>query len=185
MPPGQPSIEWEDAKKVLAPMIYSGEIPDSMNAKDVYALPRYSEVFQKVPWRRFQPNLRALRKRINKEYADSAFDQNAFDHDRALYPIDSSKPRWPGSAAESFLKQDVGDGKHKTMTPAKLRDTNESYKEWPLETFRNHIYQEDRKGVETPYWAHVRVEKQQKKDAIRRKRAEAAREEKARRDTRS
>jgi hypothetical protein len=172
MPPGKPSIEWEDAKNILTPLIYSGEIPGSMIAKDVYNIPQHKELFQKVRWDRFRDNLRALRRRIEKEYSNADFDQQALDHDRALYPIDNSKLRWPGSAAESALKCDVDEGKQKTMTPAQLRDTNEAYKEWPLNRFRDHIYQEERKRIETPYWASVRAEKQKKKEDARRKRAE-------------
>ena len=77
MPPGVPSIEWEDAKKVLTKMIYDGRIPDSMDARDVYSLPEHKELFQKVPWDRFQANLRNLRNRMKSQYKKSDFDRKA------------------------------------------------------------------------------------------------------------
>lgn len=168
-------MDWEDVKGILTPMIVLGEIPHSMGPREVYNLPEHKDEFQQVRYDRFRDNLNALRKRIKTWHEKSDFDQVAFEHDKALNPIDVSKLRWPGSAAEASLKRDVDEGKHKTMTPSELRKTNNLYMEWPLDKFRGHIYQEERKRIETPYWTSVREVKLQKKDAARKKRAEKAR----------
>jgi len=156
-------------------MILSGEIPHSMGPREVYTLPQHKDTFQQVTYERFRANLNALRKRVKKWQEKSDFNRAAFEHDKALNPIDVSKLRWPGSEAEACLKRDIDEGKHLTMTPSELRKTNNLYMEWPLEKFRGHIYQEERKRIETPYWARVRAEKLQKKEAARKTRAENAR----------
>ena len=96
-------IEWDDAKEILNALITNGELDDSILAKDVYNNPEYKEIFHKVKWDRFRPNLKNLRDRLKKEKDKSDFDQHAFDHDRSLNPIDKSKLRWPGSEAEEYL----------------------------------------------------------------------------------
>jgi hypothetical protein len=168
------TIIWEDVKEILEPLLVSGEIPDSMPPRQVYAMPQYKDIFEKVKYENFASNFYNLRNKVRKWKTRSEFDEKAYDHDIALYPTDTSKLRWPGSEAEALLKQDVDDGKQKTMKPSQLRETQEAYMEWPLDRFRGHIYQEERKWIETPYWAGVRRQKKEKKDEARRKAAAKA-----------
>lgn len=163
------SIEWENCKKILTPLVMSGEIPNEWTPNKVFNLAEHREVFQKMNgvkngYAKFQRNLRELRKRVMKWKAETESDEAAFAHDKALYPTDPSKPRWPGSDAEFFLRQDVDEGIHKLMKPADLQKTRECYQVFQLDQFRNHIYQECRKRLESPYWRNVRLEKEKERE---------------------
>jgi hypothetical protein len=89
------SFEWELAKRILEPLIYSGEVSDSMGPRDVYNHHEHKGVFQKGNYVNFRNNLNNFRKAIRKLGVQSAADQHAFDHDRALHPVDKTKLRWP------------------------------------------------------------------------------------------
>lgn len=52
------------------------------------------------------------------------------------------EPRWQGSEAQRLLKEDMADGKHERMDPQELHETKEECKEFKLQKFRDHIYQE-------------------------------------------
>jgi hypothetical protein len=43
---------------------------------------------------------------------------------------------------ERFLKCDINNGKHETLMPQALHNTQKEYKDYPLMVFRKHIYQE-------------------------------------------
>jgi hypothetical protein len=149
------SFEWELAKRILEPLIYSGEISDSMGPRDIYNHHEHKDVSKKVNYVDFRNNHHNLRKAIRKLGVQSAVDQHAFDFDRALHPVDKTKLRWPDSKAESALWEDVRQGKHKAMKPAQLHQTNESYKEWPFDRFWDQIYQERSRDIVIPYCAGV------------------------------
>ncbi len=55
-------------------------------------------------------------------------------------------PEWEGSEAQSWLKKDMKAGKHDTLQPMELWETRDAYQLFPLEVFRDHIYQEIRTG---------------------------------------
>ena len=54
------------------------------------------------------------------------------------------EPQWNGSRAQELLKETVKNGEHNGVKPAVLRDSKEEYKVYSLQTFRDHIYQEER-----------------------------------------
>lgn len=173
------SFEWEQAKRVLIKLIVKGDITDSMGPRDVYDLHDHRAVFHLVKYERFRDNLNRLRKTLREQAAKASSDELAFVHDRKLYPIDQEKLRWPGSEAEKALRVDVKAGKHKTSKPKELRQTNDEYKKWPLDRFRNHIYQEQMREITSPYWKRISEEKQKKKDARWKNKSEKAAAEKA------
>ena len=53
-------------------------------------------------------------------------------------------PEWEGSDAQKLLKKDMEDGRHETMQPMELWETRDTYLLFPLDVFRDHIYQEIR-----------------------------------------
>ena len=168
------SYEWEQAKRVLIKFILKGDITDSMGPREVYDLQDHQAVFHLVEYEKFRDNLNRLRKTLREQAKKSSSDELAFVHDRKLYPVEEGKLRWPDSRAEKALREDVKAGKHKTMKPQKLQQTNDEYKKWPLEHFRNHIYQEQSREITSPYWKRIEEEKQMKKDARWKKRSEKA-----------
>ena len=82
----------------------------------------------------------------------SSSDKLTFVHDQKLYQVEEDKLHWPGSRAEKACHEDIKAGKHKTMKPKKLQQTNNKYKKWLLEHFQNHIYQEQSREVSSPDW---------------------------------
>ena len=55
--------------------------------------------------------------------------------------VDRGEPHWEGSAAKAFLREDMEQGKHKTMRPRVLYESREQYEMYELKVFRDKIYQ--------------------------------------------
>jgi len=89
-------------------------------------------------------------------------DEAALFNDRQLHPVDPVQahrgyPRWAGSEAQRLLKVDIDNRVHETMQTRHFYQTRPEYQQSPLKVFRNHIQQERRSRVETPYWAAKRA----------------------------
>jgi hypothetical protein len=73
-------------------------------------------------------------------------DAAASMYDRQLQPSathnSNGVPRWEGSEAERWLKDDITNALHTQMAPKTLYNTRAEYQLFTLETFRGHIYQE-------------------------------------------
>jgi hypothetical protein len=148
----EPDWRHSEAKKLLSQLIARGDIPrdGSMKPKIVwnaFCLPRHEFLFFKYP--NFPSRLRSLLKTYNGKVDRAGTDVDALAHDRILFPKAThnhrGEPRWEGSEAERLLKLDVDDQKHKTVKPIELyKSRPEYYEHYPLEIFRNHIYQEVR-----------------------------------------
>ena len=92
-------------------------------------------------------------------------DEAALAHDLALGIRKNNKPypRWQGSEAEGLLKLDIDNGLNQIMRPKALRASRPQYLQFPLDVFRNHIYQETRARMERPYWLARKKEKEEEK----------------------
>ena len=72
-------------------------------------------------------------------------DAMAYGHDLSLVQesrVVANDVAWHRSAAAKLLKKDVDEGRNKIMTPLQLWLDRNEYKEFELEVFRKHIYQE-------------------------------------------
>ena len=125
-----------------------------MSPKDVYGM---REEYQQYPYINFRTNLNNLRKSIQKLQGHADEDSAALAHDLEVRPRLTKTPRgypvWDGSAAERFLKLDIDRGEHEKMNPRMLRGTRKEYEEFPLEVFRDHIYQEVLSRTASLYWS--------------------------------
>ena len=54
------------------------------------------------------------------------------------------EPQWHGSKAQRLLKELVAQGQHVAKKPKDLHAKNAEFKVYSLQTFRDHIYQEER-----------------------------------------
>ena len=54
------------------------------------------------------------------------------------------EPQWNGSEAQRLLKAMVRENRHVGVEPKTLWQSNEAYMVYTLQTFRDHIYQEER-----------------------------------------
>jgi hypothetical protein len=161
------STPWEIAKELLKEDIASGYVPRTMKPAVVADL---RIEYQRVKYTNFRNNLNRLRQTLGTQSDAATFDDAAVAHDRLIHPIRmNNPPRWNGSEAEGLLKRDVDEGKHLRMMPRQLRQTNDAYKVFNLDVFRNHIHQEVRTRKETPYWlakkAAIKRKKERKKKA--------------------
>ena len=73
------------------------------------------------------------------------------------------EPQWNGSMAQQLLKELVASGKHVGLKPSTLWESNEHYMLYSLQTFRDHIYQEERL---LKFGAYLRLLKKRKIDEL-------------------
>jgi len=71
--------------------------------------------------RLFEGRLEAAFECVKRKRERAAAELVLHEQDRLVCPkqetMCSGEPRWEGSAAQAFLKRDVAEGKHETMTP--------------------------------------------------------------------
>ena len=111
-----------------------------------------SEWFKKYPKDRFVSNMKNLKKSIEARGGIVANDNEIIEAE--LSSIRASNqilcPLWHQHDASRLLEQDIKDSMHEGMSPRKFRQTRAEYMQFDLETFRKHIYQEQRKQREMP-----------------------------------
>jgi hypothetical protein len=115
----------------------------------------------------FRSRYYSLRNTIEAALERKERDEKAFADDQKL-GIGTNVlpyPKFKGSNAETLLKKDLDDRLNEAMTPKEIHKLHSgAYAPWPLEVFRNHIYQELRDRKERPYWLAKRKEKEDKKN---------------------
>ena len=151
----KPAEKWKDsrAKKKLTKDILGGKVPPEWKPRQVLAMrPELYKPFKK----NFGNNLRNLRKSLIAQQDRADQDDAAVQHDLNLYPRSKDDfhgyPRWDGSAAQRFLKEDINAGKHITLMPKDLQKTRAEYKLFPLKVFSDHICQEKTSRLAKSYW---------------------------------
>jgi len=75
-------------------------------------------------------------------------DLRAYVKAKANHPTPAfncrGEPQWNGSEAQKLLKALVSEGKHEGKAPKKLHAAKPEFRVYSLQTFRDHIYQEER-----------------------------------------
>jgi hypothetical protein len=157
------------AKLCLRELIDAGEIDEDSDPEDAYflCLREYPEEFEYYDYHDndFPGKLKSLFNTWTEDTKKAVFDEKAFAHDMKLFPpnqINSrGEPRWEGSEAEAFLREDFAAGKHKAnnIKPRDFQKTRPEYLEHDKDSFRDHIYQEDRRIRYNNYLNDKREEK--------------------------
>ena len=128
----------------------------------------------------FQRRLLTLRKQFLEGQSRAQDDLNAFNIAKTNHPPPPfnhrGEPQWNGSEAQRLLEIDMSDKKHFDLKPEDLWETRVEYKEFYLETFRNHIHQADRtrKYLHTLRLRQKEQEEKRKVEAKKHVEAEAA-----------
>lgn len=164
--PKKKEITWKDseAKRLLIKDLTSGNIP--LDPKEMEPAQVYLQrpEFASFAYEHFRDRLRDLRAQIRASKHCASSDSAALAHDRRIYPKKThnhrGEPRWEGSEAERLLKQDMDEGKNKTLKPIDLHQSRKEYKLYPLTVFRKHIDQEERRRK---YIAYCRARAAKKK----------------------
>ena len=164
MPPRKKKNSWRSCKgrDLLFRDLRSGAIPDDMHWTDAYQL-RPEFAVGETPadaLRLFEGRLKRARASEKQAKSQSTVQHAAFLSDRykliqlaagglqlapggAIAPATTSgEPRWEGSEAERFLKQDIADKKHVGVLPNDLYKSRPEYQVFTLAKFRGHIKQE-------------------------------------------
>lgn len=154
---GDADTAWvsSDARLALYAAIVEGEIPLNGVNEDEDTLWDYfnkrPEVHNHGEFRLFQSRLESLRDIIKRDCGRAEEDKLAFDiyiknHPKAETSAKGGYPEWEGHPAQKKLKEDMAAGKHLTMDPLQmyLEEEESPYREFPIDVFRSHIYQETR-----------------------------------------
>ena len=92
-----------------------------------------------------------VRRRLIQE-EEEAFRLYAISNPRREL-TDRNIPFWDTHSANKLLEEDVADGAVNTMASKKeLWQSRDEYQKFPLDVFRYHFYQEQRKRVSGRYW---------------------------------
>ena len=89
-----------------------------------------------------------MRDDYSRKLARSIDDLNAYNIARKNHPTPEldfwGRPQWHGSKAQELLKKAVENGEHEGKKPAELWELQMEWKVYDKQTFRDHIYQEER-----------------------------------------
>jgi hypothetical protein len=150
------------AKEMLRTEIIEGTVTNKSNPSTVH---KSNKEYNKWPLANFKTNLKNLLEAVALDYQRMADDCEAYGHDIALLqdlrkddPSDEPIP-WHKSEAKAFLSQDIDAGKHESMIPSALWESRIAYMEFPLKTFRDHIYQELKRRADVESKARFKKKK--------------------------
>jgi len=125
-------------------------ITDNMTYKEVFPRrPQFAyEADVQNALHLFEGRLTAARNYVRKKELRAAQELALMQADRTVYPIEdvmySGEPRWEGSLAQQYLKEDVAAGLHKTMTRTQFFESREAYQDFAKKTIDGHVEQEER-----------------------------------------
>ena len=145
-------VSWRNSrgKQMLLQDIRDGRIPDDMDWKDAFVQrPEFDvgDTWEEAR-RLFEGRIKTVRKLVNESSKRSTTELEMLRQDRAVCPPAAfnhrGEPRWDQSAAQTFLKQDVADKKHETMSRTAFYNSRPAYKLFQKSTISKHVDQEVR-----------------------------------------
>lgn len=176
-------IDWRksEAKATLMYDLEHDFIPlvaEEMPASECWEIYQHCPEFAGVQFDQFEARLKDHRVAVAKMKDASFYDEEAFIHDRRLYPRKTHNQRgdavFDKSDAQEKLREDVRNKKHKRMSPTDLYwSRREYYEVFSLDKFRGRIYQEERHQKFIFYLARRRLKKEAKFEEAARKRGAA------------
>jgi hypothetical protein len=151
------TTNWKDskAKTKLIKYINKGKVTEKMKPRQVYQL---HPEFQKFKYDRFRDNLCNLKKSIKKLQSVANRDAADLANDLVNRPPRENAFYWPSSGAKVMLLNDIAAGRHLSMTPGKLWESNDEYKQMSKKQFRDRLYKEVHAPVGRAYWGALRNE---------------------------
>lgn len=135
------------ARRMLYDGIIDGKIKNGADPEDVY---QSDPEFLKWPRHRFIPNLASLKEIIARDYGRMMNDLKNYQHDvkKLVDQRVGEAPRkvpWHKSEAKKLLEDEIDKGvleQDPKPLPHEMYNAKAEYRQFLLEEFRNHIYQE-------------------------------------------
>ena len=167
-----PAVDWATsaAKVILLDDIKEGILPSDYSPEDAWH-EVYSNLveFHGVEYEQFRRNLKSYRKSHQKMVDQVGWAKEAIAHDLKIHPraLFDHRGEWKFafSLAKKLLEKDVARRKHEKMKPKKLRKTRREYELFPLDIFRQRIYQQVRRQKFENYLEKKRQEKEEDRKA--------------------
>ena len=148
----QEDFNWKhsEAKRLLVEDLICGAITQKqddsfMTIQEAFNFWVEYQETDRAKWAR---RLRDARKQLVASLQRADQDSDAFFHDQGLYPTMptnklTGRPRWDGSEAGKFFRQDVGNGLHATFYDAEeLYMSRPAYQSFEIGVFRQHVAHE-------------------------------------------
>jgi hypothetical protein len=160
--PKPPDWRYSEAKKELRKLLENDHdgFWHKVHPAELYQM---SELFQQYEEEKFIEYLKNLKESVANEKKAVAFDEKALRMDwETIKPKNTNangSKRWDRSAAKQLLHEDVKKKVHKQKTPKQLWESRPEYKEFPLDVFRGHIYQEEYAQKGRSYWQWLKEQK--------------------------
>jgi hypothetical protein len=163
MPTEKKEIPWAKSrgKEMLAAMIMIGDVDKHTNYERLYDS---EPEFKKYKIHNFKSNVKNLIAALAKKEDHATFDHIAATNDAIRFPrsqvTSRGYPYWDTSEALAWLKPDVKNGVHETMTMEEFHNSRDAYLAFPKDIFRKHVHQEVSSRLQKSYW----IKKMQKKE---------------------
>ena len=124
MAPKKKKKDWLNSagRKILFEDLRTGKIPlNYRQMSTAVAFQLHPEFAEHDGANKFAGRLSRARTNVKKKRETGAAEMALLAADRLVCPKPTAEsPRWEGSAAEAFLKQDVANNKHELLTPKEL-----------------------------------------------------------------
>ena len=138
--PARHQMKWDVA---------DGIITEDMADEDAQ---RVRKLYEYMDPAKFKSRLQGMRKAVLEARKRASEDEAALLKDRLLFPRPThnhrGEPQWADHEASTLLEIDVSNNAHEGKQPIEVWDSRVQYKQFTLETFRGHLYQE----IHTQKW---------------------------------
>lgn len=165
---GQKPPPWmkSRAKELLEKLIADESSYIHADGMDVDQIYISDPLFKQYKIENFRTNYRNLVAKIDLERYAVEFDQQAYNKEIEKFVRNDRTKRgykfWDGDEAQRLMKEDAKHKRTEGLKPQDLWESREAYKAFPLDVFRGHIYQEERRQKEKAYWQKRRNDKARK-----------------------
>ena len=136
----------------------------AMSSEDIYDSHSIFSQYDLNDFKKWDRDMIRLTQK-HKQVIDEAIE--LYHQHRLIHPQVTiscrGKPIWNNHDAKLQLIGDTRSGKAKSMKPKQLHQSSDVYKDFSLDDFRKHIYQEKYRQLAGPYWQQKRNKAAEKK----------------------
>jgi hypothetical protein len=125
------------------------------------------EEYKKYEKSNFKVNVKNLIAALTKKEDHATFDHLAIVNDAILFPraqlTSRGYPHWDTSEASAYLKPDVKNGMHISMSMEEFYYSRDAYLAFPQDIFVKHVHQELNSRLKKSFWIKKDQDKKNKK----------------------